>query len=1230
MKTSKHLDELNKLLASQILFLDGAMGTMIQKHQLEEEDFRKGHFEDHEKSLKGNNDLLSLTRPEIIKEIHLKYLEAGSHIISTNTFSTTSIAQADYGLQDRVYELNLASAKIAREAVDEFQKKSDRPLFVAGSIGPTNVTASLSPDVNDPGLRRVTFQQLVETYYDQVKALVEGGVDILLVETVFDTLNCKAALFAISKFEEEKNIRLPLMISVTITDASGRTLSGQTVEAFWYSIAHSRPLSVGINCALGAQEMRPFIKALSDTADCYISCYPNAGLPNPLSDTGYDEGPNDTSGYLVDFVENKFVNLIGGCCGTTPEHIKAMVDKLHSYPPRKIPEPLDQTFLSGLEPLTIKSPHPFILVGERTNVAGSIKFKNLIKEEKFNEALEVARGQVHGGANIIDVNFDDGLLDGVSCMKRFLNLMASEPDIAKLPIMVDSSKWEILEQGLQCIQGKGIVNSISLKEGEENFLQQAKLIKRYGAAAVIMAFDENGQAAELEEKIRICKRAYDLLMTIDFNPHDIIFDANILTVATGMDEHNNYAVNFIEAVREIKNQCPGALTSGGVSNISFSFRGNNVVREAMHSAFLYHSIKAGLDMGIVNAGMLEVYEEIDPKLLVRVEDVLLNRSSEATENLIDFAEQFKGLKGKKLEEDLSWREKGYQDRIIHSLVKGIDLYVEEDTEQARKDLEIPLKVIEGPLMAGMKVVGELFGEGKMFLPQVVKSARVMKKAVAYLEPYMEKEKEGLDSKRGQGTFVIATVKGDVHDIGKNIVSVVLGCNGYEVIDLGVMVQAEKILKTAVEKEADFVGLSGLITPSLDEMIHIAKEMERLNFNVPLLVGGATTSKAHTAIKIAPHYTKGPTIRVGDASLVVGVCSNLLNHHMKDVYLMNLRQEQVRIREAHEKRAKGGKVLTSFEEAKKRKRKIDWKKEDIARPSFLGLETNDIPIEEIIPFIDWSPFFWTWELKGTYPKIFDNPQYGSQAKSLFDDAQKMLERIKDLKIYKPKSTIGFWSAQSTEEDVVLYDPNDQKKIIKTLHFLRQQKIKEGENPVYECLSDYIAPIESGLMDYIGLFAVTAGQEVENYANQFKEKNDDYNAILAQALGDRIAEGLAEYTHKKVREVLGYGQSENFSNEELIRGKYRGIRPAPGYPACPDHTEKGLIWELLSPDESIGITLTESFAMSPPSSVSGYYMSHKDTHYYNLGPIGEDQLEDYAKRKGLEVDEAKKWLAPNLLH
>ncbi len=1224
MKNSDTLNKLSDLLEKQILFLDGAMGTMIQKHRLEEEDFREGHFENHEKSLKGNNDLLSLTRPEIIQGIHTKYLEAGSHIISTNTFSSTSVAQADYSLEDRVYEMNLASAKVARAAVDNF--KTDRPLFVAGSIGPTNVTASLSPDVNDPGLRKVTFNQLVDTYYGQIKALHEGGVDIFLVETVFDTLNCKAALFALSKFEEELGTRFPLMISVTITDASGRTLSGQTVEAFWHSVSHSRPLSVGINCALGAKEMRPFMKALSEVATCYISCYPNAGLPNPLSETGYDETPKDTSGHLVDFAKSKFINMVGGCCGTTPEHIKAIVDLLHPFAPRPIPEAKNETYFSGLEPLVISHPHPFILVGERTNVAGSIKFKNLIKDEKFSEALEVARGQVQGGANIIDVNFDDGLLDGVACMRKFLNLIASEPDISRLPIMIDSSKWEILETGLQCIQGKGIVNSISLKEGEENFLKQARLIQRYGATAVVMAFDENGQAAELEDKVRICKRAYDLLMTIDFNPHDIIFDANILTVATGMSEHDNYAINFIEAVREIKKQCPGVLTSGGVSNISFSFRGNNIVREAMHSAFLFHAIKAGLDMGIVNAGMLEVYEEIEPELLEKVEDVLLNRDPESTENLITFADQFKGQKGKSLQEDLSWREKSYQDRIVHSLVKGIDQFIEEDTEQARADLEIPLKVIEGPLMEGMKVVGELFGEGKMFLPQVVKSARVMKKAVAYLEPFMEKTKA--QQSKGQGTFVIATVKGDVHDIGKNIVAVVLGCNGYNVIDLGVMVPQGKILEAAKEHDADFVGLSGLITPSLDEMVNIAQEMERLGMDVPLLVGGATTSKAHTAIKIAPHY-KGPTIRVGDASLVVGVCSNLMNHHMKDVYLMNLREEQLRMRDAHERKARGEKVVVSFKEAREKKKQIDWDQYDVPKPEFFGIQVENITVEELIPYIDWSPFFWTWELKGVYPKILEHPQYGKEAQNLFNDAIAMLEKIKDLQIFKPKSTIGIWHAQSQDEDVFLYDPKDPSKKIKTLHFLRQQKIKEGDEVIYESLSDYIAPVDSGKMDVFGLFAVTTGHEVEAYSKQFQDANDDYNAILAQALGDRLAEALAELTHKKVRFLLGYGQGENLTNDELIRGKYRGIRPAPGYPACPDHTEKQTLWDLLKPDESIGITLTESFAMSPPSSVSGYYLSHPESHYYNLGPIDDDQVEDYAKRKNMEVKEVRKWLAPNLL-
>jgi len=1223
MKKHSTLLELEKTLAEKIMFLDGAMGTMIQTYKLQEEDFRKGHFDSHPKDLKGNNDLLVFTRPDVIKAIHTQYLAAGADIIETNTFSGTRLAQKDYDLEHIVYDLNFKAAKLAKEACAEFmQKNPGRKCYVAGALGPTNRTASLSPDVNNPAYRAVTFDELVDNYYEQTKALIEGGVDILLPETVFDTLNLKACIFAIKKYEEETQTKYPLMLSVTITDASGRTLSGQTVEAFYNSIRHAQPLSVGINCALGAKEMRPYIEELSTIADCFISCYPNAGLPNPLSPTGYDETPLKTAQFVAEFATSGFINILGGCCGTTPPHIEAIVKKVKDIKPRKILAIEKATRLSGLEPLTIfnRKDKPFYMVGERTNVTGSPLFAKLIKAGNFEEGLSVARQQVENGANIIDINFDEGLLDSKACMTHFLNLVASEPDISKVPIMLDSSKWEVLEAGLKCIQGKGIVNSISLKEGEEKFLEQAKLIQHYGAAVVIMAFDENGQAATKDEKVRICKRAYDLLVSkLNFDPHDIIFDANILTVATGIEEHDAYGVNFIEAVREIKKVCPGALTSGGVSNLSFSFRGNNIVREAIHSVFLYHAIKAGLDMGIVNAGMLGLYDEIEPELKEKCEAVVLNKHSHATEELLELAEKLKGSNKKEDKQAEEWRTLSLEERISHSLVKGIDTYIDLDTKEARLKYGRPLNVIEGPLMNGMKVVGDLFGEGKMFLPQVVKSARVMKKAVAFLEPFMEEEKRNNANAREQGVFVIATVKGDVHDIGKNIVGVVLACNGYKVIDLGVMVSCQKILDAAIEHKADIVGLSGLITPSLDEMIHVAKEMQRQGFKLPLLIGGATTSKAHTAIKIAPHY-ESAVAQVGDASLVIEVCNNLLNPEKRSAYTQELNDLYVKLRERHASSMEDQTKLISYEEAKAQSFKTNWTEAAIAAPSRTGVFTLDFSLEEIVPFIDWSPFFWTWQLKGVYPKILGHEIYGQEAQKLFNDAQKLLKVIVENKFFVPRAVVGIFNAHAEGDDVILDNGT-------TLHFLRQQKEKIGDDSKYYSLADFVSP-EKSQKDYVGAFAVTMGHEVERYAKTFLDQHDDYNSIIVKAIGDRLAEALAELTHKKVREIFGYGLNENLSNEDLIKEKYRGVRPAPGYPACPDHTEKATLWKLLNAEALTGISLTENFAMNPPSSVSGYYFNHPEARYFNVGQVGVDQIQNYAQRKGMSVDVVERWLAPNL--
>jgi 5-methyltetrahydrofolate--homocysteine methyltransferase len=1217
MKNSDTFAKLEALLQQRVVFLDGAMGTMIQKHPLTESDFRGTQFTNHSHELRGNNDLLSITQPHIIRDIHKAYFMAGSDIVETNTFSATSIAQADYKLEHIVYELNYESVLRAREARDlvlEFDP--NRTLFIAGAIGPTNRTASISPDVTNPGYRAVTFDELVATYYDQAKALIEGGVDILLPETTFDTLNLKAAIFAIEKLFTENQQRIPVMLSATITDQSGRTLSGQTIDAFWISVAHARPISVGINCALGADLMKPYIEELSRVADCYISCYPNAGLPNPLSDTGYDELPEDTSKALRSFGLEGLVNIVGGCCGTTPEHIKAIVDTFKDLPPRTKITKIAGSHFSGLERLSIvpqdDSQTPFIMVGERTNVTGSPKFKKLIEDNNLEAALAIARHQVESGSQIIDINFDEGLLDSEKCMTEFLNLVASEPDIARVPIMIDSSKWSVLEAGLKCVQGKPVVNSISLKEGEEIFKKQAELLRRYGAGIVVMAFDENGQAASKEDKVAICQRAYSILVNqVGIDPSDIIFDCNILTVGTGIEEHNPYAVNFIEAVREIKRTCPGALTSGGLSNISFSFRGNNPVREAMHSAFLYHAIKAGLDMAIVNSGMLEVYEEINPTLLKLVEDVLLNRDPDATDRLIEFAETLKGHKKKREKEEEEWRNGSIEERLSHSLVKGIDTYIDADTEEALQKYKIPLQVIEGPLMGGMKIVGELFGSGKMFLPQVVKSARVMKKAVNFLEPFMNMNQESGSS---QGTFVIATVKGDVHDIGKNIVGVVLACNGYKVIDLGVMVSCAEIMRVAEENKAELVGMSGLITPSLDEMVRNVQDMEKAGWTRPILVGGATTSKAHTAIKIAPHYS-GPVVQVSDASLVVEVCSHLLSKDRQDDYIAELKKNQELIIKEFAA-AKSETNRSTLTEARKNKFVYKLEQAQVPTPKWCGIrEFNDITLEKIVPYFDWSPFFWAWELRGKFPDILSSKKYGTEATKLYLEGKLLLDTIIKQKSFSLKAVAGFWRAQSIGDDVILYDDNQQP--LATLCFLRQQRQKDG-TPNY-CLADYIAPADSNITDYLGLFAVSV-TNVEHFALSL---NDDYQEILAKVIGDRFAEGLAEYLHHQIR--IDWGISDpNESIENMLIEKYQGIRPAPGYPACPDHTEKTKIWQLLEVKERTGSYLTENFAIYPPSAVCGYYFGHPESKYFNVGKVGNDQLEDYIKRTNLDRSEIERSL------
>lgn len=1211
-------------VSQRILVLDGAMGTMIQKYKLTEQDYRGYRFTDFHKPLKGNNDLLTLTQPVIIEEIHEAYLKAGADIIETNTFNSNAISMADYDMQDLVYELNYEGARIAKSLALKYSTP-EKPRWVAGSIGPTNRTASLSPDVNDPGYRAVTFDDLVKVYYEQVKGLVEGGADLLLIETIFDTLNAKAAIYAIEEFFENQGISLPVMISVTITDASGRTLSGQTTEAFWNSISHAKNLfSVGINCALGAKDMRPYLQILSKIAHCYVSAHPNAGLPNAFGE--YDETAEQMQIQIEDFCQSGFVNIVGGCCGTTPEHIKKIAEVATKYPPRKIPNIPPYLRLSGLEPVTIYEGSNFVNIGERTNVAGSPKFKKLIMEGNYEEALSIARQQVEGGAQILDVNMDDGMLNGQQAMVKFLNLLAAEPDIARIPIMIDSSKWSIIEAGLKCLQGKGIVNSISLKEGEKVFIEQAKKIRRYGAAVVVMAFDENGQADTFERKIEICKRAYDLLVNeVGFPPQDIIFDPNILTIATGIEEHNEYGKAFIEATRWIKQNLPLAKVSGGVSNISFSFRGNNVVREAIHAVFLYHAIQAGLDMGIVNAGQLTVYDDVPKDLLELVEDVLFNRRPDATERLVQFAEKLKntGASAAKTEE---WRNLPAIERLKYSLVKGIVEYIEQDTEEVRKLYPSALEVIEGPLMEGMNIVGDLFGEGKMFLPQVVKSARVMKKAVAYLIPFIEAEKKASGSNKAAGKILLATVKGDVHDIGKNIVGVVLACNGYEIVDLGVMIPCEKILETAQKEQVDIIGLSGLITPSLDEMVHVAAEMQRLNFKIPLLIGGATTSKAHTAVKIEPQYHNNAVVHVLDASKSVPVVSALLSKDQKENFVQSIKQEYQKIREIHAKK-KQTKSYISFEEAQKNPCKIDFTQEPSPISKFIGTKVIEPTIEEVRPFIDWAPFFATWELKGKYPDIFQNPDYGQEARKLYDDAQKMLDDFQKNQSLQLKGVFGIYPANAVNEDVEVYTDESRSMVWKTFHFLRQQIEKSEGLPNY-CLSDFIAPKVSGIPDYLGGFAVNAGIGLEKIVQRYESEHDDYHAILAKAVADRLAEAFAEYLHFKVRtEFWGYSQ-ETFDNDRLIKEEYQGIRPAPGYPACPDHTEKIELFDWLQVTENTGLVLTESMAMYPAAAVSGFYFAHPRSQYFGLGDIGKDQVMDYAKRKKVSIEYVEKWLQTHL--
>ena len=1273
--TQAHRHPLEQILLSRIAIIDGAMGTTIRDYGMTEADIRGNRFKDAKKDLLNNGDLFSLTQPNMIGDIHRRFLEAGADIIETNTFSATSIAQSEFFVEDPrarggrkdpefyqsivgdkflsglAWEVNEQSARLAREWADRVANASGRPRFVAGAIGPLTVSLSNSPDADDPGFRVVTFDQVKAAYSHQVRALIAGGVDLLLVETIFDSLNAKAALVAIREVFDAEGKELPVMISAAVGRGGETMISAQTIEAFWNSVAHVKPFSVGLNCSLGPDLMFPFLSELAEKVDVAISCYPNAGLPNPLSPTGFDLGPPDMARYLGNFAQERLINIAGGCCGNTPEHIEAIAKALAGKPPRElkpaaVAEPparasqsigVSQTAaakplrLSGSQPFT-QQRGVFIVIGERTNVAGSPKFAKLIKEGKFEEGVSVARQQVENGANILDVCMDEGMIDGVAAMTRILLLLQSEPEVARVPIMVDSSNWAVIEAGLKCLQGKGIVNSISLKEGEAKFREHASTVLKYGAAAVVMAFDERGQAATYEDKIRICERAYRILVDeVGFLPEDVIFDPNILTVATGMEEHNNYALDFINATRWIKGNLPHAKVSGGVSNISFSFRGNNKVREAMHAAFLYHAIAAGLDMGIVNAGMLEVYEEIEPQLKELVEDVLLNRRPDATERLVDFGEKLKAAgegepeDQKKTEE---WRNGTVEERLSHALVKGIDAYIETDTEEARQKLGRPLMVIEGPLMAGMGVVGDLFGAGKMFLPQVVKSARVMKKAVAYLTPFMEAEKAEMAAAgrevKPHGKIVLATVKGDVHDIGKNIVGVVLACNNYEVIDLGVMVPSEKILECARNEKVDFIGLSGLITPSLDEMAHVAREMERQGFKLPLLIGGATTSRAHTAVKIAPNYSQ-PVVHVADASRAVPVTASLLSEESRPAFLEHHRAEYEAIRRAH---AAPRLKSVPLETARARRTPIEWRAEDLAVPEFIGLRVLDeFPLEVLRNFIDWTPFFHAWGLKGVYPRIFDHKEHGAQARQTFDEGNVLLDRIVNEKLITARGVYGFFHAGAVGDDVELYADASHKSVLERFHFLRQQSDREGSEPC-RSLSDFVAPSETGLSDTIGAFAVTSGIGLKELCDNFRAAHDDYNAIMAEALSDRLAEAFAECLHKRVRDEWGYGRCENLGNDELIQEKYRGIRPAAGYPSWPDHTEKGTLWRLLDVQANTGMLLTESFAMWPGSSVSGLYFAHPQSRYFSLGKIDRDQVADYSRRKSMTVAETERWLGPHL--
>jgi 5-methyltetrahydrofolate--homocysteine methyltransferase len=1225
---NKQPHPIEKLLQQRILILDGAMGTMIQRHKLTEADYRGERFANWHKDPKGNNDLLVLTRPDVIQGIHSEYLEAGADIIETNTFGANATTLHAYGMEALNYELNVAGARLAREACDKYATP-DKPRFVAGVLGPTDKTATISPDVNDPAARNITFDELVADYAEATRGLMDGGADLILIETVFDTLNAKAAIFAVQQVFEQRGETRPIMISGTITDKAGRTLSGQVTEAFYNSLAHAKPLSIGFNCALGAEELRQYVAELSRVADCYVSAHPNAGLPNPLAPTGYDDTPENMAGHIREWAESGFLNIVGGCCGTSPDFIRAIAETVKNIAPRKLPDIAHECRLSGLEPFNIGETSLFVNVGERANVTGSAKFKRLILEGNYEEALEICKQQVETGAQVVDINMDEAMLDGKAAMVRFLNLIASEPDISKVPVMIDSSKWEIIEAGLKCVQGKPIVNSISLKEGEENFIKYATLVRKYGAAAVVMAFDEKGQADTYQRKMEICKRSYDILVhKVGFPPEDIIFDPNIFAIATGIEEHNNYAVDFIEATRWIRQNLPYAKVSGGVSNVSFSFRGNEPVREAIHTVFLYHAVKVGMNMGIVNAGQLGVYEEIPRDLRDAVEDVVLNRSPEAGDKLVALAESFKG--GAKAQvEDLEWRKGTVQERLTHALVRGITTYIIEDTEEARLQAKQPVDVIEGPLMTGMNVVGDLFGAGKMFLPQVVKSARVMKQAVAHLVPYIEEEKARSGNTQAKGKIVMATVKGDVHDIGKNIVTVVLQCNNFEVVNMGVMVPCEEILKTAREHNADVIGLSGLITPSLEEMAHVAKEMERQGFKIPLLIGGATTSRVHTAVKIEPNYPSGTVVYVTDASRAVGVCSNLLSDTLRAGYVAELKADYAKAREQHEGK-KGKAAHVSLAEARTHGLKTDWKKYAPPVPKLLGVhKLQDYPLETLVDCIDWSPFFQTWELAGRYPKILQDEVVGEVARATFADAQAMLKRLIREKWLTANAVFGLFPANSVNgDDIEIYTDERRSQVAMTWHNLRQQTKKPADIPNY-CLADYIAPKDTGIKDYIGAFAVTTGIGIEKKLKEFEHELDDASAIMLQALADRLAEAFAEHLHLRVRrEFWGYAADEKLNNEALIAEKYRGIRPAPGYPACPDHTEKGALFELLQAPANAGITLTENYAMLPTAAVSGFYFSHPQAQYFATGKVDRDQVEDYAKRKGMTLEEAERWLAPVL--